>query len=654
MIHDGFDISHLDLSYEHKTQCPKCHSNGGDTSCDNLHIYGYDRDGNNKGFHCYTCGYHMNDETYFSENSGGKSGGFTLAITQKDLNKLNEKKLTQEKLDEEVANSSDRLVGMYRALDPTVCQQLGIRWKYGEDKKVSEMLFPATIYENGEIVTTGYKVRKDPKQFYSIGYVGKANLLAGQTKAIAETLIIVEGEIDLVSAKQMLLPVTKKYNKSINVVSSLVGANSVADVLRVNIDYVNKHKKIILCLDSDDAGNAAKDECLSILPKDRTYIANLRYKDPNEYMRYGDEEFFAQDVYWNASPVETDGIIGSGSLYEAGLEAAKDKGIAIPFHMSDIAHAIPKFVYDSIVLIVGSTSIGKTANLDQTMISIVMNSDERAAVLSLEASRKKFAQKMASRVIGVPMHRLSTEEQIHLQTVYKHKLDEIYYTPDGEDRFLFVDNDFDTIEEAQRIIEKLVKVYGVKIIIGDPIQNIIGNKTNEEQRSFMLFCEKLKKTHGLLFLFGTHTRKATAGEKSGSDGSVQKEDTIEGSGSISKSASTIITLSRNKNATSYIEKNTTWYSIPKNREFEVTGEKIGASFYRASCSKLYPFSYAEKHNFFLDDKIGEIIDDGLGFSLSQEEFDAIMDDKEVSEVIKEIQEQEKKEPDVATTDGYSW
>ena len=117
---------------------------------------------------------------------------------------------------------------------------------------------------------------------------------------------------------------------------------------------------------------------------------------------------------------------------------------------------------------------------------------------------------------------------------------DFYLDSNGEHRFFFADSDFDSIEEAEKCILRLITVFGCKVIIGDPLQNIIGNKTNEEQRSFMLFLEKIKKKYGVLILLGTHTRKATSGEKSGSDGGVQKEDSIEGSGSISKSASLII------------------------------------------------------------------------------------------------------------------
>lgn len=39
----------IDLSYEHKTACPKCMKAGGDRSANNLHCYGQDVDGKHRG-----------------------------------------------------------------------------------------------------------------------------------------------------------------------------------------------------------------------------------------------------------------------------------------------------------------------------------------------------------------------------------------------------------------------------------------------------------------------------------------------------------------------------------------------------------------------------------------------------------------------------
>ena len=620
--------------------CPQCRESGGDSSGDNFHWYGEE-----KGGHCWACGFTVHSQAFLEEMK--ESGGFkSVTISNIDRNKFEEKKRNQEDIDNLLSELNSELTIKYRGLDKNVCSDLGVHWKYDSSRKVSHMYFPATYLEDGEIKVSGYKIRQHPKDFYSKGYVGKVNLLAGQTQAVTDTLVVVGGEICLISAKQMLAPIEKKYNRQINVVSSLLGEDSTADCLKTQIEWVEKHKKIILALDNDDAGKKATQKCLDFLPKDKLFTANLRYKDANDYIKNKDTESYMQDAYWNVSAVEDYGIIGSGDLFEYGIEASNDEGIPVPFHMLDLKPYVPMFMYDSIVLLVGSTSIGKTANLDTTMSSIIMSSNDTTGVLSLEASRKKFAQKMHSRIIGVPLNRLSKEEQVNLQEKHKDKIMDFYLDSNGEHRFFFADSDFDSIEEAEKCILRLITVFGCKVIIGDPLQNIIGNKTNEEQRSFMLFLEKIKKKYGVLILLGTHTRKATSGEKSGSDGGVQKEDSIEGSGSISKSASLIITLSRNKNSEDWVERNTTYYSVPKNRDFEMTGEMVAKSFYRASCSRLYPYSYAEKHNFFRDDKIGDVIEDDLGFYLSAQEFEEIIDNSEINEIVSDIIKEDEEIPDV--------
>lgn len=615
--------------------CPSCAEK--DWDGDNFYWYGEE-----KGGHCWACGFTVHSQEFLEEMK--ESGGFkSVTISNIDRNKFEEKKLNQEDIDNLLNELNSELTIKYRGLDKNVCSDLGVHWKYDSSGKVSHMYFPATHLEDGEIKVSGYKIRQHPKDFYSKGYVGKVNLLAGQTQAVTDTLVVVGGEICLISAKQMLAPIEKKYNRQINVVSSLLGEDSTADCLKTQIEWVEKHKKIILALDNDDAGKKATQKCLDFLPKDKLFTANLRYKDANDYIKNKDTESYMQDAYWNVSAVEDYGIIGSGDLFEYGIEASNDEGIPVPFHMLDLKPYVPMFMYDSIVLLVGSTSIGKTANLDTTMSSIIMSSKDTTGVLSLEASRKKFAQKMHSRIIGVPLNRLSKEEQVTLQEKHKDKIMDFYLDSNGEHRFFFADSDFDSIEEAEKCILRLISVFGCKVIIADPLQNIIGNKTNEEQRSFMLFLEKIKKKYGVLILLGTHTRKATSGEKSGSDGGVQKEDSIEGSGSISKSASLIITLSRNKNSEDWVERNTTYYSVPKNRDFEMTGEMVAKSFYRASCSRLYPYSYAEKHNFFRDDKIGDVIEDDLGFYLSAQEFEEIIDNSEINEIVSDIIKEDDEE-----------
>lgn len=621
---NGFDVSHIDFENgEGKTFCPKCRSEGKDKHGDNLYVYS-----NFGGANCFGsgasgsgCGFNIPSRDTL-EQSKENSRKPKAVLSEKDIKKLFEKRLSEASykkvVDEE---TSPKLMSPYRGLDPAVCERLNIRWVYDEvDGKVSEMWFPATIIEDGEVKVTGYKIRKRPKDFRSMGYVGKVNTFGGQTNAIAETLMIVGGEIDLVSAEQMLEPV-RKYNKSVNVVTPLLGEGSVHDCIQANFEYVNKHKKIILCLDNDDAGKSAIEECLKILPRDKVFIANLRHKDPNKYIESGDQDKFAQDAYWNVNPAENFGIIHSGALFQYALESTEEEdGIDLPPYMMDLKGMIPIIPKSSIVLFAGQTSSGKTTFMEEFKDAIIIDSRKKTAIFSFEDNAKQYGLKIASRAIGVKLARLPKSEQRRLMLDNQDKVEKLLYDEEGNHRFVFIEEGFSTLNQAKNVILHSIKVLNCEVVVIDPLQNLIGSKSNEEQRDFMLFLEECKRLYGTIFLLGVHIRKVGNGEKSASEGAFFSEDDIEGSGAIAKSATITFAIFRDKNADTERERNSTIIGVLKNRPFGETAQIACKVFYRKHAHRLYPYSVAMRHGFFKDDVEGQIIKDlDLGYHFVDED-----------------------------------
>ena len=54
-MYKGVSWENINFSYEHKTACPVCRSQGMDESGDNLHIYGGDENGLHRGAFCFCC-----------------------------------------------------------------------------------------------------------------------------------------------------------------------------------------------------------------------------------------------------------------------------------------------------------------------------------------------------------------------------------------------------------------------------------------------------------------------------------------------------------------------------------------------------------------------------------------------------------------------
>lgn len=596
MIINGFDVSHIDLTYEHKTACVCCQSRGDDSTGDNLHVYGEDSDGRIGGFRCFACGFVLTSEQWREDNSNLEKGSVT--VSQKDLEKLKEKRLSIDLVKEIYETTTDELTARYRGLDKEVCKELGIRWKI-VDGKVDEMWFPANELVDGKLIPTGYKIRKNPKDFFSKGYVGKLNLLGGQTTQVADTLIVVAGEIDLVTAIQSLNSV-KKYNKTFNVVTSLIGEDSTAEALRHHYNWVDKHNKIIICMDNDSAGQKAFDKIKDVIDNSKLFKANLKYNDLNDYLKNKEGDLIAKDLYWNAVAVESFGLIGSGSLISKALEVVNMERIPLPPFLNGLDEVFRGGIgLQEIVNIVSSVSTGKSVFVNEIVLHWIMNSPYKMLIVSLEDNAGSYGAKIASRIIGEKIMGMRTpEERTKALVENKDEIEKFLLNDHGEDRFILMEDATSDLETMKKAITQAIRAYSVKVILIDPLQSLIGSKSLEDQVKWMEFEEEARRIYGVTFINIAHTRKSGSGEQAHSEGGLISEEQIKGTQQISATATTNIILRRNKVAEDEIERNTTYVDITKNRTVGITGRDLAKIYYSNDHHMLFDFEYAQKNNFF--------------------------------------------------------
>ena len=412
----GVSLAGIDFSYPHKVECPSCASDGRDNSGDNLHVYGLDDDGRSLGAYCFSCQFTIPSDEFLEEvSSNSFSGSFDKKgesmISKRDEEKLKEKSLTPEKLAEIHDKTSDELKVKYRGLNANVAKELGVRWEYNTDGSLKAMYFPAYVKDDGELKVTGYKVRELPKSFYSVGYTGKFNLMGGMTSQVADTLILVAGEIELVTATQAMKSVDK-YHKSYNIVTSLTGELSTAEDIKQHYDWVNKHKRIIACMDNDSAGEEAFNDIKKVVDNDKLFKANLRHKDLNDYLKSGDGDKIAHDLYWQAVPVEDYGIVGSDQLYEKALERLNQDKIPFPKFLSDLAeHFTDKSMWTGEWMNwISPTSAGKSTVINAWMTDWSLTSPYRQAVMSYEADATSFGVNVASLATSRSVMRIECKE----------------------------------------------------------------------------------------------------------------------------------------------------------------------------------------------------------------------------------------------------
>ena len=584
-------IDESTLEYGHNA-CPKCQSQGKDTAGDNLMYYG-----EGQGYFCFgSCGLVKCSDEYLDETKVTTKGERSL-ITSKDIDNLKNKALTAEQVAEIEAKTFTDIPKPYRGVPSEVYKGLGVRWEKNGNEV--SMYYPITVAEDGNERVVGYKIRKHPKEFYSVGYVGKLGGFLNQSNAVADTLIIVGGEICLASMIHALE--SDKYRKSYNVVSSSLGEDSTATMIKLNYDWVNAHKKIICALDNDEAGLAAYEKVKAVVDNSKLYRAALRHKDINDYMKAGDFDKIITDVYWNAQAINDWGISGSGDIYEEMLKAAITESIPLPSFLKGLDNVFPSGIGLGEIWNIGSnTSTGKTVVVNQLTLDWVMNSPHRMLIVTMEDSVGSYGLKIASKVTGINLMMIKdVEERVKILKDNKEEIDKYLYLEDGSHRFNIMRKIPDDVEELKEAVLQSIKLYDSRIILFDPLSSVVHKLSNEEQTSWMLFEEKLKTQHNVTSINVLHSRKTSGGAQSQSEGASMNEEDFKGSGSIIGTGTINMMLSRNRMSEDPIERNTTKIKVSKNRTYGVTMECAAQIYYSPEHHTLFDYDFAEQHGFFI-------------------------------------------------------
>ena len=636
--HNGVSWESVEWDLEGKQQCPHCRSQGHDNSHNNFHCYGLDESGLPLGGKCYKedmvivsmrnaiddanreAGNKASD--YVKKFDGGNTKVSEVEIKKesKERTKLKNERLSDSEL-KEIIDSTGVDPKRLRGMDLETSEKYGVRYQYNETTgKAEVMMIPAYIEEDGKFEITGYKCRnfKKPKKtaghFYSIGYVGKLNLFMGQNLKRGEKhLLIVGGEIDAIVADTMIRDHSDlaKYHNTYLVVSSLVGEASTFEVCKRNYDFATSFSSVVMAMDNDSAGKDATEAIKGVLPNENLFTTKLTYKDPwvywEKFKKFKEADalkLFITDIHWNKVVVKSFGLVGSRSLLAKAIEHVIRPKIPLPLFLRDLD---PMFT-DGIGLgeifnIISNTSTGKSVYVNEMISDWVVNAPYKMCIFSLEDGSGSYGTKIASRLIGRSIHRV--KGALNRKKVLEDNSDMIMdFLTDketGEDAFYLIEEAFSDLEQVKQAILQAIKVNDCKIIVIDPLVNLISHKSNEEQVAFMVFEEECRRIFDVTFINVCHTRKiGGGGTKAAPQGGDISEEDVKGSSQITGAATINMIIRRNKTASCEIKKNTTEIDIVKNRTDGTTGKCVAKIFYHHGTHTLIPYSIAENDNFYQD------------------------------------------------------
>ena len=549
------------------------------SSCGSSDAYAlYIDDDDYESGHCFSCQYTVPSREYIEEQDGKQvSKQKVRSSTKEQQMSVNEVKSTKPAISDaekgRVKSETTSKSGGFRAIRDEISTMFGVRHSFTEDTgEVCEQYYPVT--QEGLLV--GYKVREVPKNFYSIGRTGADCEMFGQFKFNrgGKYLLITEGEIDALSSYQMIYDYNKSKGSDFEtaVVSPTTGAQSKKQIAK-NYAFCDTFDQIVLCYDSDKAGQEAAEEVVKYLPKGKVKLMQMRYKDANEYLQKGKQKEFISDFY-NAKPYVPVGIMGSGEITSSMREEFKTPKIPLPPFMHKLQEMMAGGVPLGRIVNLGSSSgSGKSTIIDEIVYYMLFNSPHKVGVVTLESTTGQYGIKLLSRHIGLKLELKTNDEALEiLESEHtKQKEQELFWTETGEHRFYLVDDRDGGVENVKDAIENLVISCGCKVIILDPVNDVIGSLSNEEQETFYSWQKGMVKSHGCTFYNVMHTRKTSGGQKAGSTGADLHEEDLMGSSSAYKSAACNLMFSRNKEAENELERNTTIMKATKIRWTGKTG-----------------------------------------------------------------------------------
>ena len=311
-----------------------------------------------------------------------------------------------------------------------------------------------------------------------------------------DSVIIVEGEMDVLSFHEAGIK---------NVVSVPNGAtltNNNLDYLDACIDYFADKQKVIIAVDSDEAGQALQQELVRRLGAELCYTLDFEdVKDANDYLQKYGKQKLAERIA-SAKPVPLENVSTYKDIEHEVLDFVHNgfkPGYQVGLNNFD---SIFSTYTGQFITVTGIPSSGKSDFVDQMVVGYNKNYGWKTAYASPEnAPTYLHAHKLIRKVWeGMPGK----------DDVGTDKWNKV--TQHVNDNFFFIDMDRYSLEAVLRKGAELVKRKGIKCLVIDPFNKVrdVDAKTEDVNRYTMEYLTKIEsfcKKYDVLVIIVAHPTK---------------------------------------------------------------------------------------------------------------------------------------------------
>ena len=389
------------------------------------------------------------------------------------------------------------------------------------------------------------KTRKFPKAFTATGKMDELFGMNLFTRGSSKSVTIVEGELDALSAWQMLGGVGNRY---VNPVVSLPSANPSKAFWENVVPWLDGFEKIILSVDADGPGDAVAQKINNIFPKKVYRVDHSTHKDANEFLMAGKSSEF-KSSWFNAQRFMPDNILHSADDLLKLFDHTPDH--------SYVPTGIPEFDAKAMGLMQGHftvfkapTGIGKTELMRYLEWNFIQR-DVAFATMHLEETKLRSVLGLVSYDLKDNLTRKDLVEE-------KGKTEEVRASikrlGDSENYYQYYMKDGQTEDDLITQIRMFKEAYDCKFVMFEPIQDAVstGSEENKEAKLAELAVRLSKVAADLNVGIITIAHTNDDGE-------------VKYCKMIGQRASVIIRLDRDKSSDDIEDRNTTRLIIEKNR-----------------------------------------------------------------------------------------
>ena len=311
-----------------------------------------------------------------------------------------------------------------------------------------------------------------------------------------DSAVIVEGEMDVLALHEAGIK---------NVVSVPNGAtlnNNNLDYLDNCIDYFEDKEKVILAVDSDEAGQALQKELVRRLGAEVCFLVTFDdCKDANEYLTKYDKQKL-KDRILNAKPVPLENVTTFRDIEDDITDFVRNgfkKGFQIGLENFD---NIFSTYTGQFITVTGIPSSGKSDFVDQMVVGYNKNYGWKTAFASPENAPTYLHAHKLMRKTWQGMPSASDIGSDQWNTVADH----------CNSSYFHIDMERYTLESVLRKGAELVKRKGIKCLVIDPFNKIrdVDCKTEDVNRYTMEYLTKIEvfaKKYDVLVFIVAHPTK---------------------------------------------------------------------------------------------------------------------------------------------------